>query len=1000
MFPDPGFIGPDIFPIRTFFTDVNDAYRQYNKAAWFINNTMTLLETSIAHTDALHLVCQSNDTISEATYVGGENWSLGALFDITPTIPRPSIQFINSRLHLYTSAAVTGVDLVVPDNVVVVDDVPTEFTNLSKFIFYSNGRVIDNGTGRTLILGTLIGSFACDGCTIISRDAHLDVVQLTDFIGVDRSVVPCQDQQLLFETSTNTDLVTQAIDSNDIDGQTSIHEIYLGWNSNNSIGEQAAPSCISRFTRSSTPSEWIAGNFFNFSTRGGSVGIPDTSNVTGQGGIFVDLNGTFGIYPQYIASIAVMVTKSCSNNAVCGPQIQLPKSQVVFANRVGITDWQLMMSGVETVIIPAGQVYSDYTLNWISTIKDFAASDSSFGFIPYEIGDVNVCSCPPVTVENITSLPTVMGTVDQLQIVDSRIGDTASIMIDGGYVRELLWLSNCRPAEAPTAIVAIQNGGRLGFNTANRNVDSINTETTLGVNGVTIIANGNGRIDLNADMIVNNICPILQGPDWDATNVLEFRADASRAIHVTAGGILDLRSFTNGGIIRIGENIRLVFEPGSTLILGGVILELNENATIEWEASPQAAQFFLDLDATVGPVDNSLNPLVSYDITSVHPLYAPLTNYGTGLHNTDPFRAHIYGVGSIRLRDRAQSFIGVGAVVGLETLRETLPGPVFCTIPLTDLTLELDEGTSWQIGFGNNDEGGSFQIGNVEENSSEGQPHFINFTLQLNGPDATFVMGAGGFFGLGAGVVRPTAHDEPQSMALSDTLFDVANITFNNMEGSFQVERIFNSNDPRSQSLVVGNVAAFNLRFAKPGDDSANLDTDNFGIYGGGNFFQLVPGTDVADNLGAVHLINLISDDVILIPVTGGPSVPDARLFAGILASTDMLDNLNVAGLTPAQFFQTWKALSATVDFSRSTDRSTIAPLDPLAFRESRTSGVLGYVDRGSIGRVQISDIIDANGASEGDRRARAYDIGTVVVSVNISLPAPAPVFTATQITE
>jgi hypothetical protein len=999
LFPDPGFVGPDLFPIRTFAVDVNDDYLQYNKAAWFINNVMSVSDASIAHTDELHLVCQSNDIISEATYLGGETWTLGAQMTppFTPTIPRPDIEFFNARLHFYTSAAFTGVDLAVPD--LVVADV--EFTNLSKFIFYSNGRVIDNGTGRTLILGTLVGSQACDGCTVISRDAHLNVMQTVDFTSVDGTVVPCEDESLWFTVSTNTNLITEAIGASDIIGQTSIHEIYFGGNSNDSIGENAAPSCVSAFTMSSTPSEWIAGNYFNFSTRGGSVGIPDTSNVTGQGGIFVDLNGTFGIFPQYRASISAMVTKSCSTSVACGPQIQLPASQVVFANRIAVADWQLMMSGPETIIIPAGQVYSEYTLDWVSVIKDFVESGSETAFIPYEIGNVNMCGCPPVIPANITSLPTIMGTVNQLQIVDSRIGDAASIMIDGGYVRELLWLSNCRPAEAPVAIVAIQNGGRLGFNTANRNVDSINAETTFGVNGVTLIANGNGRIDLNADAIINNVCAILQGPDWTSSDILEFRADASRAIHVTAGGILDLRSFTNGGIIRIGENIRLVFEPGSTLILGGVALELNENASIEWEASPQAAQYFLDLDATVGPINNALNPLVSYDITTPHPLYAPLTNYGTGLHNTDQFRSHIYGVGVLRLRDRSQSFMGVGAVTGLETLRTVLPGDVVCTIPTTNLTLELDEGVSWQIGFGNNDEGGSFQIGNVQENSTEGNPHTISFTLNLNGPDATFVMGSGGFFGMGAGIVRPTAHDEPQSMALADTLFDVTSITFNNIQGSFQEQRIFNSDDSRSQSLVIGNVTAFNLLFAGQGDDPVTLDTDNFGIYGGGNLFQLVPGTDVGGNLGAVHLINLTDDDVINIPVTGGPSVPDARLFAGILASTDMMDNLNVSGLTPATFFQTMKATSATLPTSRSNGFSTIAPLDPLAFRESRTSGILGYVDRGFIGRVLISNITPQNGVaggSQADLRARAYDIGAVLVGVRTDLPAPGPVTQATQI--
>jgi len=987
LFPDPGFVGPDLFPIRTFSTSGSGAYLQYNKASWLINNIMSVTDTSIGHTDELHVVCQSNDILSEATYIGGETWLLGQ--QITPpedpAIPRPNIQFFNSILHLYTSAAFAGVDLEIPD--LVVDNV--EFTNFVQFIFYSNGRAIDNGTGRTLMLGTLIGSQACDGSTIISEDAHLDVIQLYNFTSVNPSVVPGKDQQLYFTVSTNTNLITSEIGSTDIIGQTSIHEIYLGANSNNSIGENAAPSCISQWTMSSTPSEWIAGNFFNFSTHGGSVGIPDTSNVTGQGGIFVDLNGTFGILPQYLASIAVMITKSC--NGV----VDLPKNQVVFANRIGIADWQLQLSNTnpETVIIPTGSVYSDYTLNWVSINKSTAT-----GFVPYDIGDVNVCSCPVVTTANITGLPTIQGSVDQLQIVDSRIGDPAQIIIDGGYVREVLWLSNCRPAEAPVAVIVLQNEGQLGMNTAHRNVDSINTETTFGVNGVTIVANGNARVDLNTDMIVNNICAILQGPNWTASNVLEFRADAPRFIVVTEDGILDLSSFTVGGTIRMSENVRLLFEAGSRLVLGAAVLEFNENAILEFERSPQAIQYFATADTLIGPINNALNPLITYNITQPHPLYAPFVSYGDAptfdLHNTDAFRVRIMGQGTISMRDKSQAFLGVNAMVGIETLSEVLPGGVVCTIPTTNVTLELSDTASWQIGFGNNDEGGTLQIGNVQNLDG----HSVNFTLTLNGADATFELGAGAFVGLGAGVARPTGLGEAQSECLADTLFNVSTITFNFNEGSFQAERIFDSNDPRSHSLVIGNVGSFALNYAEQGDDPVVLDTDNFGVYGGGNLLQIVPATGT--NAGEVYMIDVAEDTTINIPVTGGPSVPDVRLSPSILASTDMLDNLTVSGLTPTEFFQTMKVLSGSGPVSRSYQYSTIAPQNPLAFRESRTGGILGYVDRTGIGRMDVYDIIDAIGASQADNRTRAYDIGTVIVTIDTAGAAPGPVLTATLINE
>ena len=112
-------------------------------------------------------------------------------------------------------------------------------------------------------------------------------------------------------------------------GQTSVEAIYLGHNSNISIGTNATTT---GFAVSTTDLLAIAGDFFAFGTRGGSLGIPSTSSVTGQGGIFVDLNGIFEIEPNYIASMDVMVTKS--QNGI----IDLPPSQVYFADQVGVTD--------------------------------------------------------------------------------------------------------------------------------------------------------------------------------------------------------------------------------------------------------------------------------------------------------------------------------------------------------------------------------------------------------------------------------------------------------------------------------------------------------------------------------------------------------------------------------------------------------------------------------------------------------------------------------------
>ena len=70
------------------------------------------------------------------------------------------------------------------------------------------------------------------------------------------------------------------------------------------------------------------------------------------------------------------------------------------------------------------------------------------------------------------------------------------VMVDGGFIREFLFFSGCNSADAPTAVIALQNEGRVGLGTTHRNVDSLGASIVLGVNGVTIIANGNGEVCL------------------------------------------------------------------------------------------------------------------------------------------------------------------------------------------------------------------------------------------------------------------------------------------------------------------------------------------------------------------------------------------------------------------------------------------------------------------------------------------------------------------------
>lgn len=967
----PGLIGQTIFPLRTGAVDADGVALRYNKAAWLVNNRMTLYDTSLAHTDENHLVFQANDVQSEATYIGGERSYISLLQGDDPLVPRPKIAFINSRLHVYTDVAFTGLDLLVPNY--VIDGVSA--INTSYFVFYSNGYAVDNGTGREMILGTLIGSEACDGCSIINRDAHLDIIQDTDALAPLRALI--DDQNLFLVVDVNSPQLIRQI-TGDISGQRSIHNLYLGNASNISIGTDVEPpNSGTGFTFNTHPSLIIAGNFFSFNTRGGLVGLPDKSNVTGQGGIFVDTNGSFGILPDFRASIATMVTKSGNGIVV------LPKSQVVFGSRVGVANWQLNLTfeQPDTVLVGPDEVYSDYTLNWIATTKDWA------NYTPYEIGDVTVADCPPVLPENIASLPSFQGVVEQLQIEDSRIGDAVNFIIDGGFIREVLWLAGARPAEAATALIILQNNGRIGINTAHRNIDSIFTQTTLGVNGMSFVANGNGRIDLNEDVIINNICPFLKGPDFTSANTLEIYSDLPQTLRVTQDGILDFRSFNNGGTIRFSGNVTLLMEAGSTLIVGSATLRFTDNAKIVFDDTPKSAALFATLDATLGSINNAINPTNSVNALNDRNQYSPIIGYGTGVQNTDAFRIKLVGTGTIDMQGQSSITVEPNAYVGVETYLQVLPDGDLFEIPTTNLTIELEGASQFVMGRGNLAEGGSFQVGNTVDRTD----HSVSFTLFMNGEGTDFVAGAGSFLGLGAGIVRGDQTNTTATFA--DVLFNTTEITFDLGSGTFTFDRIFESDDARSQAMVIGNVAATNISYLTDAPDTP-LRNRNFDFLGGGNLYLITPSQGF--NAGAMALINRLQDDVIEAPVTNSTPVTVTRMRSGVFASTALQNGVSVAGLTAAQLFEEFKVVEGTSEITRDLGLADAAPFDVSQARG--TFGLLAYVDRGEIGRFTFDDVTDINvngaGGTPEERRLAAYDVGALNVQVNTDNPAPgAPLF-------
>jgi hypothetical protein len=896
------------FPLRTFARGTDGELLQYQKACFMVNNRLNMLGTNLQHTDSIHDVFEDNLLAqSEPTYIGGESFLLCPDSESR----RPKIVLYNTDFLVQTNAALSGVDIFVPNGPIVDDEI---LPNISRIDLFYNGRCIDQGTGRFLILGSTVGGLASDFNTVINRDAHLDIFQ-------DDAQVSPGVQQLFFSTSPNNSKVTEGIVSQDsIRGQFQIETIYLAWATNISIGtnDEVGTDLIdgTTFLLTTTPLAFIQGDFYSFETQGGLVNSPECSMTTGQGGIFVDKQGIFQIASDRRANMGVVVTKS--RNGI----IDLPKNQVFFDLRVGIAHWRINLSDPNQVeIVAEGQSLSDYTLDWKNITKDFCPTDTSI-FVPYEpVNTPAACQAPPVTEQNLVNIPVIRGIVDQMQVKNSRLGDQVHLMIDGGLVRELVFLTGKASAVAPVGVIFIQNDGQLGLGTAHRNVDSDEAQVVLGINGVTLVPNGDAEVVLNEDTLINNVCHILAGPNFEPGNELFITSVVPRELRVKNEAVLDLTSFTDQAQrLTIGGEVTLVFEPGARLLLNGGTLKITENARVIFEP-------FFDAGAPAG----------------------------TDLSSTDDFRVKISGSGRIQLSENSQMDIPRSAYVGIESAglvtitdtegiiqTETL---VNCSV-ITSVTLFMEDAAKVFIGS-DTDFGGSLQIGNVT-NVDGG---LVSFELIMNGLEALFDVNSQGFFGLGSGIVNKP-NGAPNDW-LIDRTFNVGRIATTLTQGTFKHNQIRSGTSPLAGLIAIGNGQQF-------GYVINNIDVD---ILGGGNIVQLTGNGPLSPTVDT-------TDGVIT-----------SSLSAGIICSQPMFRdttkigaNALPAAATAAQLFNYLKMVNYN---TQSTKLSTIA-------QNTVGTALTGYVDAGVITRQQdVSQILNGLGFADNRNSLDVGTVGLALGAIN-----------------
>lgn len=762
-------VTPAVFPARTFAKQSNGQYVQYNLAAFLINNRVDFLDTSLIHTDSIHQVFEHFNLgnpylFSEPAYVGGD----GYLLPCHSTRPRPTMAFVDSKLRIHTNLAATGVDFLFPNSL--------DFNNTSSIIFYSNGRCLDKGYGRNMILGTDICFTECPPTQ--SMDSHLNVFQ--EAAQADPTLL-----QLWLVTGYNTDCITEGIISQaEIAGQNSVQTIYLNNASNFSIGTDGDigyDSAGNPFTLTVTAHVYIDGSTYSFDTKGGALALPESVGTTGQGGIFVDALGSLELLNNRLAAFGTMVTISRDGH------IYLPSHQAYFAPTVGITAWQPDLSNpLQQVLIFSGEHISDFTIDWGAMQKNYCCDSTIVNpvgcFIPYDIEELPApCAAPAVTIQNITSLPTIQGEVDQLQILRTRIGDMLHLMVDGGYIRELVLLPGYNSADAPVGFIVMQDNAHVGLNTAHTNIDSLAASVLLGVNGVMLVPNGNCQVELNEDVVINNVCHILAGPDFIAGDVFQISSTTPKELRIKSTGILDLTQITEGLTLDISGQVKLVCEPGARIVLGGGQLKFSGNA-----------QLFIE------------------------PNFQPAIPVGVDVNSYDDLRVKLSGQGEILMINDSSMFVGLGSFFGIETY------PACST--LTDITWRLQDQSSIQIG-NEASFGGVFQVGDTVVTSTL---QSINFQLQINGLGALFQIDSLGLFGLAAGIVDQTVQTIP-NLWLVGCLSNVTTCSILVPQGTFQHNQIFDGSNTDASLFIIGS----------QGNYTFNFTTISSVILGGGNLVKI-----------------------------------------------------------------------------------------------------------------------------------------------------------------
>jgi hypothetical protein len=186
----------------------------------------------------------------------------------------------------------------------------------------------------------------------------------------------------------------------------------------------------------------------------------------------------------------------------------------------------------------------------------------------------------------------------------------------------------------------------------------------------------------------------------------------------------------------------------------------------------------------------------------------------------------------------------------------------------TTVTISIQRAGQFNVGT-SQIAGGAFEVGDVEANPGRS----INFALVIDGPQATFVLGRGGFFGLGAGVVNKQGNANGDAQLAENPVLNADGTAVLDEEGfpifrpdrrrAWQVQALYNVN---AVTLDLVNGIFDDSIIANGSDSNASLfaigpsviqtvnlgDTDVVDFRGGGNM-MFVPALPA----GRVYRVNV-----------------------------------------------------------------------------------------------------------------------------------------------